>query len=418
MSNRLVLSLGIHYLRAHTRNRFISFIGAAASIGIALGVMVLITVLSVMNGFSHEVKQHLFNVAQHVTIYKAQPPFTEAQANTIQQQIAKHPGILASAPFILGQAMISHQGGVAPLLLFGIDPAQECELSPLTTAMQTGKLAQLKPNQFNIVVGNGLSNKLNLLPSDKLTVVTPKADHSIVGILPRFKRFKLTGIFSLTDSKTLNSQSAFIHWQDAQALLKLPHQVTGLRLKIDDMDQAPKIAFELQQQLGPHYIVQNWTAQFADFFRALQLEKTMMFMVLLLIILIAAFNLITGLVMLVVDKQQDIAILRTLGLTPTRIMGVFITQGTAVGLIGIFFGVLAGVLLSLNITPIVAKLESLLHTQLMPSSVYLINYLPAELDWHDIVMVVSIALLISLLATLYPAYRAAKIQPAKVLRYA
>ncbi len=414
MFKPLSLYIGWKYTRAKRRNGFISFISLTSMLGIALGVMVLITVLSVMNGFDIHIRAQVFSLAPQVNINGLTGKLDNWQA--VQQQIQGKPHIVASAPFVSGQGLLQAPGITQGSAIFGIDPKQEAKINDLHKDMVVGKLSDLKPHQFGIVLGKIQANLLGVNVGNKVTLIVPTLDVSPAGVTPRFKRFTVVGIFSAGNGFGFDSRYAYINLQDAQALYTLGNGVSGLHVKLDDPYQAPNVSHDLQGQLMNAYI-DDWTDQYGAFFKAVQLEKTMMFLILLLIIAVATFNLVSTLVMVVTDKQADIAILRTLGATPAIILRIFIVQGCIIGLIGTFLGLVLGIALASHATQIVNSLEHLLHIQLFASSVYYLNYLPSQLEIGDIIRVCAISLLLSLIATLYPAWRASRIQPAEALRY-
>lgn len=383
-------------------------------LGIALGITVLITVLSVMNGFDEHIRDRVFSMARQVSVSTVNHRLSDWQA--LQQQINALPGVKATAPYIQAQAMIS-SGTVKPTLLNGIDPAQEAEISELGRAMQAGQLSDLKAGQFGIILGQTLAATLGANLGEKVTVVLPEATVTPLAIVPRFKRFTVVGIFNVGSGFGYDTAYSFIHLADAQKLLRLASDVNGVQVKLADLYEAPQFSRVLQERLPVYYTVSNWTREFGAFFGAIQLEKTMMFFILLLIIAVAAFNLVSTLVMVVADKTADIAILRTLGATPGTILRIFIVQGTLIGVMGTILGLFGGILLAENATAVVQFIEQTFHTKLISSNVYYVNFLPSKLEWLDVANVCIMALAMSLLATLYPAWRAARTQPAEALRY-
>lgn len=415
LNKALALSIGLRYTRAKKRNHFISFIAMASMIGIALGVMVLITVLSVMNGFDQQIQSRVFSLAPQITFSTDSNllPDWQGFAATVKDQ----PGIVASAPYVYGQGILSSYGQVHPALVFGILPGQEAKISDLAKTMQSGSLQDLVPGQYGIILGADLAANLTVGVGDKITVITPTASFTPVGVIPRFKRFTVVGIFSAGNGFGFDSNYAYIHMQDAQALYQLGQAVSGLRLKVKDVYQAPDIAERLLRQLPPNTVSTDWTEQYGPFFQAIAMEKTMMFLILSLIIAIAAFNLVSSLVMVVTDKIADIAILRTLGATPGFIMRIFMVQGTLIGMIGTLLGLFAGVLLSLHVTEIFGWLQRTFHLNLLSSNVYYVDFLPSRLMAKDVVKVGIAALLMSFIATWYPSWRASRVQPAEALRY-
>lgn len=414
MFKPLSLAIGLRYTRAKRRNGFISFISLTSMLGIALGVAVLITVLSVMNGFDQHIREGIFSLAPEVTVNGSQDRIDNWQA--VEQQLAQQPQVLSTAPFIDGQGILKYYSSVQPAFIMGIDPSKEAKLDQLSNLMLMGKLKDLTPGQFGIILGQNLANSLGAVPGSKITLITPELSVTPAGVSPRFKRFTVVGVFDGGNGFGFDTHLAFINFQDAQALYNYGTAVSGINIKVADPYAAPQISHQLQQAF-PSYYVSDWTARYGPFFKAIALEKTMMFLILLLIVAVAAFNLVSTLVMAVNDKQADIAILRTFGATPGLIMRVFMVQGMLVGFTGTFIGLIGGVVLALNVTNVVNWLQEALHTQLFQSSVYYINYLPSQLAWSDVIEVTVIALILSLLATVYPAWRASRTQPAEALRY-
>lgn len=409
------LFVGLRYTRAKRRNHFISFISVVSMIGIALGVTVLITVLSVMNGFDKEIRQRVFSMVPPITVSSVSGYVADWQ--NLQMTVKQYPNVLASAPFATGQVLLSFGGSVQPALINGILPDEEKNVSEVADKMVTGKLSDLKAGRFGIVLGENLANRLGVTIGDKVTVVTPQVTLSPAGVLPRSKRFTVVGIFRVGSGFGFDASLGFVNLKDVQTLLGLGDNVTGLHVSIQDVYTAPNFAHELITQLSPSASITTWADQFGEFFHAVQLEKTMMFFILLLIIAVAAFNLVATLVMVVNEKQSDIAILRTFGATPKMIMNIFIVQGGLVGVFGTLLGIIGGVLLAWNVTDIVNWIEHVFHVQFLSSSVYFVNYLPSVIEWSDIVKISVSALVLSLIATIYPAWRASKMDPVESLRY-
>jgi lipoprotein-releasing system permease protein len=329
---------------------------------------------------------------------------------------ASHPAVVGIAPFINGEGMLTSAGRVRGTLIRGVLPSAEPQVSIVADKMRIGSLDDLKPGAFNIILGNELARALGALPGDKITLVTPQALSTPAGILPRLKRFTISGIFEIGMNE-YDSSLALIHIDDAALLMRMDDTVSGLRIKLVDMFKADAVGRELASGLPPDYWFSDWTRQHANLFRAVKIEKRMMFIILSLIVAVAAFNIISTLVMVVTDKQSDIAILRTLGMSPRSVLTIFIIQGTVIGLIGTLLGGLCGVLLALNVDTVVAGLEQLLGMEFMPADVYYISDFPSELHWDDVFQITGISFLLTLFATLYPAWRAARTQPAEALRY-
>ena len=409
------LFIGLRYTRAKQKNHFISFISLSSMLGIALGVTVLITVLSVMNGFDTHIRARVFSMARQITITQYDGPFSDWQAQIPTLQ--SHREIIGIAPFIVGQGMLTRNGIVQSVMINGIDPKQEAKVNELVKKMQSGSLSKLQDGHFGIVLGEVLAQSLSVRVGDKLLLMTPEAAITPIGMIPRLKRFQVVGIFRMGQGFGFDSHYAFISLGDAQKLYHLGKRITGLQLKLTDLYQAPKLAKILSDTLPNRYIIDNWTQDYGHFFQAIALEKTMMFIILIFIIAVAAFNLVSSLVMLVTDKQSDIAILRTFGASPALILRVFMIQGTIIGCIGTLLGLIGGITLSLHLTKWVNQLQDLFDIQLLQSDVYYVNYLPTQLQFTDVFHVCLITIVLCLLATLYPAFKAARTEPAEALRY-
>ena len=414
MFRPLAIYIGLRYTRAKRRNHFISFISLASMIGIALGITVLITVLSVMNGFDYQIKNRLFSMAPQVTI-------TNSENITSWSKLAKHveetPTVVNSAPFVSGQGMVSSAGVASGVFFTGILPKAESLISTVGTKMLSGKMESLTPDSFGIVIGADLAAHLGVSLGDKIVLIIPEVNMTPIGLVPRYKRCTVVGVFQTGGNDGLDSGAVFLHLNDAQKLLQLGNKVTGLRIKVKDLYDAPKVSTSLREKLPETYSVSDWTENYGTLFKAIQMEKRMMFIILLFIIAVATFNLVSSLVMAVNDKQADIAILRTLGASPKTIMGIFMVQGTVIGLFGTILGVIGGILLAINAPYLVNLIETLFHVKFISSSIYFIDYLPSKLELADVVNIALISLFMSLLATLYPAWRAAKTNPAEALRY-
>ncbi len=411
----LELFIGLRYTRAKRRSNFISFMSFSSMIGIALGVMVLITVLSVMNGYDYEIRHRIFGMARQITISSYAGNLNGWQP--LEKNVDQMPEVVSSAPFVQNQGLLTNQGLVRPVAVFGINPAQEKNLSILSSKFVTGKLDNLMPGSFGIVIGQKLADQLGVSIGDKINLVTPTATITPAGIMPRFKRFTVVGVFKIGNGFDFDSSLAYINLQDAQALFQMGNAISGLQLKINDLYQAPAISKKISHALHDDYLVGNWTQDFGAFFSAIKMEKSMMFLMLLLIIAVAAFNLVSSLVMVVNDKRSDIAILRTLGATPRSILKIFIIQGSIIGCIGTALGLLGGILLATHVTQAVNLIQNLFHVQLFASDVYYVDYLPSRLNGMDVLKVCGAALIMSLIATLYPAWDASRTQPAQALRY-
>jgi lipoprotein-releasing system permease protein len=413
MFKPLPLFIGLRYTRAKKKNHFVSFISLSSMLGIGMGVMVLITVLSVMNGFDDEIHRRFFGMAPEITISGQDEKIDHWQQ--LKKLLQTFNGIKAMAPYVGGQGLLTFEGQVLPIAITGILPDEEEAISHLKEKMLIGSLSNLKP--FGILLGRGIANNLGVMVGDKVTVMIPMATVTPAGMMPRFKRFTVQGIFSAGTGFNFDTKLAFIHLEDAQKLLQLGNAVTGLRLKINDVYQAPIMTDQLLSELGESVQISNWTQQFGAFFHAVKMEKTMMFLILLLIIAVAAFNLVSSLVMVVNDKQSEIAIMRTIGATPSTILWIFIVQGMMVGILGTFLGLFAGILLASNATVIVNAMQSFFNVQLLSSNIYFVDYLPSKIMLSDLSLVCIMALLMSFLATIYPAWRASKTVIAEALHY-
>jgi lipoprotein-releasing system permease protein len=410
----LEIFIGLRYTRAKRRNHFISFISMISMLGIALGVMALIVVLSVMNGFEKELRGRILGMVSHVTITSFRGPLQEWQE--LREETLQNPQVVGAAPYTESEAMMSNLSSVSGALIRGIDPAFEVGVSQIHQNMKFGALEDLVAGEYGIILGSGLANNLDVVPGDRITMITPQATASPMGFLPRLRRFHVVGIFEIGVYE-YDRSSALVHYEDASRLFRLDGGVSGLRLKLDDLDQAPLVRNELKQTIGLQYWVSDWTLRHANYFKAVRTEKTVMFIILSLIVAVAAFNIVSTLVMVVTDKQADIAILRTLGMSPTSIMWVFMVQGTLIGLIGMLLGLASGVAIALHIDTIIPALEQFFHTQFLPRGVYPITDLPSEMKQSDVIRISLLSFGISIIATLYPALRASRTRPAEALRY-
>lgn len=410
----LELFIGLSYTRAKRRTEFISFISLASMLGTALGVAALITVLSVMNGFGEELRSRILSVAAHVTVTGFGGELTDWQS--VQRQVVTDKGVVGSAPYVLAQGLLTQKGKSSGVMVRGILPAEESTVSSLGENMKGGKIEQLAAGKYRIILGQELAWSLGVWVGDKVTLMAPQVSVTAAGILPRMKRFVVAGVFE-AGMYEYDSGLVLIHMADAQKLYRLGKNVTGLRLKLDDIDAAPLFSQELDKQLGARYRIKNWTQEHVSFFRALKIERNVMFVILMLIVAVAAFNLVSTLVMVVTDKQADIAILRTLGMSPANIMSVFIYQGMIIGLIGTLLGLLGGIVLAMNVSAIVSAIEGFFQVQFMPPDLYYISSFPSRLDWNDVATIGVLSFVLSVLATLYPAWRASRTLPAEALRY-
>jgi len=415
MFKPLPFYIGLRYTRAKRRNHFISFISLSSILGIALGVAALITVLSVMNGFEKELRHRMLGMSAHVVVRTIDKSWQDWQ--NMAQQLGKKDHVTGVAPFIQGQAMISYHKNVEGTFLQGIFPELEPQVSQVKDKMVEGSIDDLKAGQFGIVLGKELARSLNVRMGNKITLIVPQASVTPVGLLPRMKRFIVKGIFSV-GMHEFDSGLVLLHSEDAAKLLRIPAgTIHGLNIKLDDMFLAPSFSLQLQQEMPFGYHSYDWTYRHKNFFEAIKMEKTVMFVILTLIIAVAAFNIISTLVMVVTDKQADIAILRTLGATPRTIMAIFMVQGTLIGVFGTLLGFVGGVSLALNIETIIPALEHFFNVQFLSAEVYYISDLPSDLRWLDVYKISVLSLIISLLATIYPAWRGSRVQPAEALRY-
>jgi len=405
--------IGLRYVRARRRNHFISFISLTSMLGVGLGVMALITVLSVMNGFEKELKERILGMASHATVIEDGNVLNDWQP--IAEEVLHHPDILGVAPYFHAEGMLVKDKSVNGTIIRGILPTEEPKVSTVTETMILGDFNELRAGDFNIVLGKELARKLRVSIGDKVTLVAPQANVTPAGILPRLKRFTLVGIFEV-GMHEFDSALALIHMEDAFRLFRKTGP-TGLRLKTNNILKAPIISREIVAQLPGRYWVVDWTQRHANFFRALKTEKTVMFVILLLIVAVAAFNIISTLVMMVSDKQADIAVLRTLGASPGSILKIFMIQGTIIGVVGIAMGVIGGIWLATNVETIVPAIESMIGQKFLSADVYYISDLPSDMHWNDVITISIVAFVLCLLATIYPALRAAKTQPAEALRY-
>lgn len=414
MFKPLSVYIGLRYTRAKRRDHFISFISLSSMLGVALGVAALITVLSVMNGFEKELRTRILGMTSHAFITGADGSLEDWQG--LQGLLTDAPHLVDSAPFVEGQAMLSQGSRVRGTQVRGIDPNLEGRVSSIGDKIIQGKFDALTPGSFGIILGKDLAIAMGVVTGDKITLITPHVSPTPAGIIPRLKRLEVVGIFEI-GMYEYDSALAIMNIDDAAKLFRIPNKVTGLRLKLDDIYQAPRITRDLMMTLPMNYRAADWTYQHANFFRALKTEKTVMFVILLLIVAVAAFNIVSTLIMMVTDKQSDIAILRTLGMTPKDIMTIFMVQGTLIGLFGTLIGIIGGVTLALNVETIIASLEQILGYQFLPADVYYISSLPSDLQWNDVTVIGITAFVLSLLSTIYPSWRAAQIRPAEALRY-
>jgi len=410
------LALGWRYTRAGRatrRNGFISFISGVSMLGIALGVAALIIVLSVMNGFQKEVRDRMLSVVSHVEIFAPNGQAMQ-DVDTTMQQAKQHPEVVGAAPFVAAQGLIARGEDMKGAIVRGIDPAREGEVTDLAAA-NADVLKLLTPGAFNIVLGQELARQLGVGVGDVVTLIAPSGQVTPAGVVPRLKQMTVAGTFD-SGHYEYDSAMVMLHYQDAQRIFRLEGP-TGIRLKLKDLHEAPRVAKELAGMITEFLYLRDWTQQNKTWFAAVQLEKRMMFIILTLIVAVAAFNLVSTLVMTVTDKRADIAILRTLGASPASIMGIFMVQGAMVGVIGTFAGLLLGLGVALNIDVIVPAIEQALGATFLPKDIYLISKMPSEPQYSDIMPIAIISLILAFVATIYPSWRASRVNPAEALRY-
>lgn len=411
------LFIGLRYTRASKRagrrNGFISFISALSIAGIALGVAALIIVLSVMNGFQKEVRDRMLSVLSDIEIFSAGPPILDWRA--VLRQAEHNPRVVAGAPYVAGQAMLTHGESVRGVMVRGIEPSIEPRVAEFARTMLRGNLADLRPGEFGVAVGRELAEQLLLGIGSKITLIAPQGTATPAGLVPRLRQLTVVAVFDAGHYE-YDTSLLLMNLEDAAKLFRV-NGVSGVRLKTSDMLAAPQIATELAATMSSQLLIRDWSAENRNWFAAVHIEKRMMFIILTLIMAVAAFNLVSMLVMTVTDKQSDIAILRTLGATPASVMQIFIVQGASVGLLGTLLGVVFGVLVALNIGPVVSGLESLFGFQVLPKGIYFINYLPSDLRSGDVVTIGLTACVLALASTLYPSWRASRVRPAEALRY-
>ena len=430
------LFIGLRYTRAKRKNHFISFISLTSMVGIALGVAALIVVLSVMNGFQAELRSRILGVASHIEVTGLNNKLNNWQS--LLPQLKSNPNVIDVAPYITAQSMLSFGEGVQGAIIRGIVPVAEDKVADLGRSMKAGQLIDLRAGEFGIILGGDLAFNLGAKLGDKVVVMSPQGQFTPTGVVPRIKQFKVVGLFQI-GMYEYDAGLALIHMDDAAKLYRMDKAVSGLRLKINEIDDAPQVGNVLSESLSKlslnlqtidaatgeitdssvqqSYFVTDWTKQHANFFKAIQLEKRVMFIILALIVAVAAFNIVSTLVMAVTDKRADIAIMRTLGASPASIMTIFIVQGALIGVIGTILGAIFGIIIALNIGTIIPFIEQLFSVQFLAKDVYYISDLPSKLDWNDVITIVIMSFVLSLIATLYPSYKASKINPAEALRY-
>ncbi len=414
MSKGFEYWVGNRYVRSRSNNSFVSLISAISMLGIAIAVMVLIVVMSVVNGFERELKDRLLAMTAHAVIEGSDGRLTNS--SELIEIAGKNSRVAAVAPYVDGQALLVFEMQLSGTELRGIDPSLESTVSGVGGVMQTGSLDELTPGDFNVVLGVELAEALKVGVGDKVTVILAEGIVTPAGVVPRTKRFTVSGLYRV-GMYEFDRRLAFINISDAQKLYRLRDAISGLRLKVNEIYEAPAIVREVAMQSSELVLVSDWTRRHVNFFRSIQITKSILFVILLMVVAVAAFNIVSTLVMVVKDKQSDIAILRTIGARPMSILKIFVTQGSIVGVVGTFVGVVCGVLLALNLESIIGGLESVLGIKFLAADVYFISDLPSELKSSDVVLIAAIALVLALISTLYPAWVAAKTAPAEALRY-
>lgn len=413
MFRPLSIFIGTRYTRAKRRNHFISFISMTSMIGLALGVLAMIVVLSVMNGFQREMSSRILGMVPHAVIAGVQPL---DDWKPVAAAALKNPEVVAAVPFTEMDGMLSYKGAMQPIQISGIDPAREHEVSIVASHIVQGKLADLRPGEFGVVLGELSARRFRLGVGDKLTLIVPEVSSAPGGITPRLQRLTVVGIFKV--GAELDGSMGLVNVADAAEIKRWqPNQVQGVRLALKDLYAAPQVSTAIAGSLGANYRADDWTHTQGSLFSAMKMEKTMIGLLLLMIVAVAAFNIIATLIMVVNDKGADIAILRTIGATPRQIMTIFMVQGTVIGIVGTLIGGVLGVLAAINVSSLVGWVERVSGQHIFTSDVYFISNLPSELQMGDVVLICSAGFILSFLATLYPAWRAAQIQPAHALRY-
>jgi lipoprotein-releasing system permease protein len=414
MFHPLSVNIGLRYTRAKRRNQFISFISLSSMIGVAVGVLALIIILSVMNGFEKELRTRILGMASHASVQAADGTLQDWPS--LLETVRRRPHVVGAAPYIRTEAMATYSGYVNGVVVQGVDPALEGQVSFIGEKMIEGSLEALEPGKFGLLLGGALARSLRANVGDKVMLISPQPVATAAGNIPRSKRFTVVGVFEV-GAQEYDTTLAVVHIEDAARLFRYGGGVTGIRLQLDDLFNAPRIAAEIGTAIGGAYEVTDWTKEHVTFFQALKTEKVMMFVILMLIVAVAAFNIVSTLVMVVTDKQADIAILRTLGLTPRSVMGVFVVQGAVIGVIGTIAGGVAGVWLATHLKEFIRWLEQGLHFKFLDCRTYYICEVPSDMHWSDVTVVTTLSVLLTLVATIYPALRAARTQPAEALRY-
>ncbi len=414
MYKPLIFYIGLRYTRAKRRTQFISFVTLASILGIALSVTALITVLSVMNGFVDKISERMLSMTSHATITGLYGQLEDWKV--LEQQLINFPHVQGAAPFVSGQVMINADRRVNGTMISGVLPDYETRVSEIADKMKAGNLTDLIAGEYGIILGLEQANYLGVTMGDKVTVISPQVNSTPAGVVPRMRRFTVVGIFQV-GMYEYDRNMALIHIDDAAKLFRMDNSVSALRIKMDNLLNAPEITRELAKTFANKYLVSDWTMAHDNFFQAIKMEKKVMSIILLLMVAVSAFNIVSTLIMVVTDKRGDIAILKTQGLTSASVMGIFMVLGTVIGLFGTILGVICGVLLAINAPDLVSSIENLFHVKFLNAQIYYISELPSKLIWTDVVATASMAFLLSLLATIYPAWQAAKVNPAEVLRY-
>jgi len=415
MNRLLPLFIGFRYSRSKRRQFFISFMSLTSMLGIALGVTVLITVLSVMNGFDEEIEHRIFSLAPHILITTEN--FTSEKLHTVENAVKKISQVTGAAPYFTGRGLIKLRGDLKPLLIQGIDYKREPSVSNINSRLIGGKLSSLIEGKFNVMISAQMAGDLGIFIGDQIIVMVPTMNISPFGATPRYKRFTVNAIFSTKGGLGFESSYAYINIKDAQKLFVSPNTVTGLRLQTTSLYIAPKVTSLVRKRLSDDYYVWDWTSSYGSHLKAIKLEKTMMLLILVLLIVIAIFNLVSSLVMLVNEKQSDIAILRTMGAKPSTILSIFIVQGSMIGIIGTALGVIGGIALATHVSGFVDLLLHVTQLKKVLTSVYLVEHLPSKVLYSDLGIICSISLVFSFLATIYPAWRASRLHPVQTLKY-
>ncbi|HHO58814.1 MAG TPA: lipoprotein-releasing ABC transporter permease subunit [Thiotrichales bacterium] len=408
------LFIGLRYIRARRKSQFVSFIAFISIAGVALGVFALIVVLSVMNGFGNELRDRTLSMTSHATITGYDGFLRDWPA--VMEKVKTSNEVVAAAPYIRKEVMLTNGRRVSGSLIRGILPEYEQQVSTVASKMVSGRLSDLKAGEYGIVLGRELANSLGLYEGERVTVITPQASVTAVGVMPRLRRFRVVGVFEV-GMREYDSAMAYVHLDDAAKLFHLKDRVNGVRLKLTNLFEAPRITRDIEEMFGPDFWVRDWSRQHRNFFRALKTEKTVMFIILLMMISVAALNIVSTLMMTVTDKEADIAILRAMGMTPASVMQIFMIQGAFIGLFGTLIGVGLGVPVALNVFEIVSWFEQIFNTDFLPADVYYISDITADVKASEVLTYALSAFGVTILATIFPAWRASKTLPAQALRY-